>query len=259
MLETTTIESANFVTILIAFGFGGLSFVSPCVLPLLPGYLSLMSGYSVSDLQEGKGSTRRMARVTSLFVLGFTAVFVLWGVFAQRLGSTLNQNWQTITLIAGWVVIVFGMVVLASSFTGTAWIQNILRERKLEIRPSKLGPWAPPVMGFAFGFAWTPCVGPILGSIILVAGSSDTAGDGIILLLAYSAGLGIPFLLSSLAMTKFLGAVRALRKHLRTINVISGVALISFGVLMITNQLFVLSSRVSTILQDLGLDWLAAI
>lgn len=254
-----TLESLGLIPILIAFGFGALSFLSPCVLPLLPGYLSLMSGYSVSDLQDGKASSGRMAKVTLLFIAGFTAVFMAWGAGASVIGSFLRQNARTTSVIAGWVVVVFGSVVLISALFNAAWLQTLVRERKFDIRPSKLGPWAPPVMGVAFGFAWTPCIGPVLGSILTLASQAESATDGMVLLFAYSMGLGIPFLLSAIAMTKAFGAVGMLRRHLKTINVVSGVALIAFGVLMIQNRVFELSIILSEWLQRLGLDWLASI
>lgn len=259
MTDAFAFESLGLVPILIAFGFGALSFVSPCVLPLLPGYLSLMSGYSVSDLQEGKASSGRMARVTLLFILGFTVVFMAWGASASALGGFLRRNQATTSAIAGWIVVVFGLVVLISALFNAPWLQNLVRERKFDIRPSRLGPWAPPVMGVAFGFAWTPCIGPVLGSILTLASQTETVGSGMILLFAYSMGLGIPFLAAAVGMTKAFGAIGVLRRHLRTINVVSGVALVAFGILMIQNRVFELSIIVSDWLQKLGLEWLSAI
>ena len=254
-----SIEGLTLVSLIVAFGFGVLSFVSPCVLPLLPGYLSLMSGYSVSDLQEGKGSTLRMLRVTGLFVLGFTVVFIAWGAAATTLGQFLRQNLRTAGVIAGWVVVVFGIVIVASAVLNLPWLQNMMRERKMEVRPSRLGNWAPPVMGFAFGFAWTPCIGPVLGSILALAAAQETVTEGILLLFAYSMGLGIPFIASGLAMTRLIGAMAFLRKHLRSINTLSGLTLIWFGWLMISNRLFELSNWFVDILERLGLDFLTAI
>lgn len=258
-MESFAIESIGLVPIIVAFAFGALSFVSPCVLPLLPGYLSLMSGYSVGDLQEGNASVGRMARVTGLFVLGFTVVFMAWGAGASAIGEFLRANSRTTSAIAGWVVIVFGVVVLVSALFNAGWLQNLVRERKFDIRPSKLGPWAPPVMGVAFGFAWTPCIGPVLGSILALASQTDTVGAGMVLLFSYSMGLGIPFLLSAVGMTKALGAVKALRRHLKTINVFSGIALIAFGIMMVQNRIFELSIIVSEWLENLGLEWLTSI
>ncbi len=253
------IESLTLVSLVVAFGFGVLSFISPCVLPLLPGYLSLMSGYSVGDLQEGKSSTLRMVRVTGLFVAGFTVVFIAWGAAATSLGQFLRENLRTASTIAGWIVVVFGLVIVASAVLNLPWLQNLVRERKMEIRPSRLGGWAPPVMGFAFGFAWTPCIGPVLGSILALAAAQETVTEGILLLFAYSMGLGIPFIASGVGMTKLFGAMSFLRKHLRTINALSGAALVWFGVLMITNRLFELSNWFVDVLDRFGLDFLTAI
>ena len=138
------------VTIITAFLFGALSFISPCVLPLLPGYLSLMSGYSVSDLQAGNASIGRMLRVTLLFVAGFTAVFVALGASATSLGRWLITNQRVATTIAGWVVIVFGLLIVVLALWNSPALGWMMRERRMEVRPSRLGPWAPPVMGVAF-------------------------------------------------------------------------------------------------------------
>lgn len=247
------------VSIATAFVFGGLSFISPCVLPLLPGYLSLMSGYSVADLQEGKGSPWKMLWVTGLFVAGFTLVFVALGASATSLGGFFRDNLSLATVIAGWVVLAFGVVIVLSAVTNASWLQNLMRERRVDANPSRFGKFAPPVMGVAFGFAWTPCIGPVLGGILAVAATQDTVGQGITLLVAYSLGLGIPFILAGVGMSRAFRAMAFFRKHLRTINVASGAMLAGFGVLMITNQIFRLSVWVSNFMDAIGLDSLTAI
>ncbi len=247
------------VSIFTAFFFGALSFISPCVLPLLPGYLSLMSGYSVADLQEGKGSPWRMAWVTGMFVAGFTVVFVALGASATSLGGFFRDNLSTATVIAGWVVLAFGVIIVASAVTNAGWLQNLMRERRVDANPSRLGKFAPPVMGVAFGFAWTPCIGPVLGGILTLAATQETVGEGMILLLAYSAGLGIPFIAAGVGMSRAFRAMALFRKHLRTINIASGAMLAAFGVLMITNQVFRLSVWVSDFMDAIGLDSLTAI
>ena len=242
-----------------AFVFGALSFVSPCVLPLLPGYLSLMSGYSVADLQEGKASTRRMLRVTLLFVAGFTAVFVAGGAAATSLGGFLARNQNTTQLVAGWLIVIFGVIIVALALSNSKALSFLSRERCLEVRPSRLGGWAPPVMGIAFGFGWTPCIGPVLAAILTLAASQETVGQGMFLLFVYSMGLGIPFILSGIGMTKLLGSLKFLRTHLKSINVMSGLLMVVFGYLFITGRITELSSFITELFIRFGWDRLAEI
>jgi len=225
------------VNVFAAFVFGALSFLSPCVLPLLPGYLSMMSGYSASDLAEGKASVGKMLRVTLLFVAGFTAVFVALGATATSVGKMLNQNQGTITTVAGWLVVGFGVVVAVSALWNPRLLNPFMRERRLEVRPSRLGAWAAPVMGVAFGFGWTPCLGPMLGAILTVAGTQETIAQGMFLLFVYSLGLGVPFVVAGLAMTKAYSAFGWFKRHFTAITVTSGVLLAGFGLLMVTGRL----------------------
>ncbi|MDH3500483.1 MAG: cytochrome c biogenesis protein CcdA [Acidimicrobiia bacterium] len=247
------------VSIITAFVFGAISFVSPCVLPLLPGYLSLMSGYSVSDLQAGNASAVRMLRVTLLFVAGFTVVFVALGASATSLGRWLISNQRVATTVAGWVVVVFGILIVILALWNSPALSWMMRERRVEVRPSKLGPWAPPLMGIAFGFGWTPCIGPVLAGILTAAATQDTVGQGMTLLFFYSLGLGVPFVLAGVGMTKAFGAMAFVRKYLRPINVASGLLLAGFGVLMVTGRLTDLSSWFTEFFIKIGLDGLAEI
>lgn len=247
------------VSIVTAFIFGAISFVSPCVLPLLPGYLSLMSGYSVADLQSGEASAARMLRVTLLFVAGFTIVFVALGASATSLGRWLIRNQTMATAIAGWVVVAFGLLIVAMAVSNSPLLSWFTRERRMDVRPSKLGAWAPPVMGIAFGFGWTPCIGPVLAGILTAAATQETVGQGMLLLLFYSLGLGVPFVAAGVGMTKAFGAVAFMRKYLRPINVASGLLLAGFGVLMVTGQLTDLSSWFTEFFIRIGLDGLAEI
>ena len=247
------------VGILTAFVFGAISFVSPCVLPLLPGYLSLMSGYSVAELETGSPSTSRMVRVTLLFVAGFTVVFVALGAAATALGDFLLHNQRAAQQLAGWVVALFGVVVIVYAAGGFAWLNSLLRDRRFDVRPSRFGQWAAPVMGLAFGFAWTPCIGLVLGPILAMAATQETVLRGMVLLLAYSLGLGVPFVIAGVGTSKAFGAMRFLRGHLRTIEVLSGVLLVGFGFLMITDQLFIISSWMQRVLEGTFLERLANI
>ena len=230
------------VSIIAAFVFGALSFLSPCVMPLLPGYLAMMSGYSVSDVADGQVSTRRMLRVTLLFVAGFSVVFVALGATATALGSSLLRNSIDIARIAGGLVIAAGLFMVISGVWAPKLMMPLMRERRPDVRPSRLGAWAPPVMGMAFGFAWTPCIGPTLGAILTVAGSQSTVPEGMLLLFVYSLGLGVPFVLAGIGIGRLYGTFEWFRRHARTISVASGLLLIAFGVVMVTGTLFRLSS-----------------
>jgi cytochrome c-type biogenesis protein len=247
------------VSLIIAFAFGALSFLSPCVLPLLPGYLSMMSGYSAKDMSEGKASTRKVVQRTTLFVLGFTLVFVLLGAGATAFGSWLLRNQSTATRIAGWFIVLMGLFIAISASWNPRWMMPLMRERRVEVRPSKLGNWAPPLMGVAFGFGWTPCIGPVLAAIFTIAATQDTVAQGMVLLFVYSMGLGIPFLLAALAMTKAFNAFSWFKRHVREINIASGVLLALFGVLMITGNLTRLSTWFIRFLESVGLDSLSSI
>ncbi|WKZ82970.1 MAG: cytochrome c biogenesis protein CcdA [Acidimicrobiia bacterium] len=238
------------VNVIAAFVFGALSFLSPCVLPLLPGYLSMMSGYTAADLAEGKASTRRMLGSTALFVGGFTAVFVALGATATTVGRTLLRNQGTITTIAGWLVIVFGVFIAFSALWNPRLLLPFMRERRVEVRPSRLGPWAAPVMGVAFGFAWTPCIGPTLAAILTVAGTQETVGQGMVLLFVYSMGLGIPFLIASLAITRAYSAFGWFKRHFKAITFASGTLLAGFGVLMVTGRLVALNRWFQQVLPE---------
>lgn len=239
--------------------FGAASFISPCVLPLLPGYLSLMSGFSLSEIAEGKAPTRSVVFSTLLFVAGFTSVFVALGATATSVSSFLLQEQSLFRVIAGWVVIAMGVFIAATALWNPRFLLPLMRERRIEVSPRKLGKAAPPVMGAAFAFGWTPCIGPFLAGAFALAGSSETVGRGMLVLLFYSLGLGIPFLGAALLMTKAFGAFDWLKRNLKPINVASGALLAVFGLLLITNQVTRLSAYAQDFMSWIGLDRLAAI
>jgi len=232
-------EAAYLVQLLIAFGAGIISFISPCVLPLLPGYLSMMSGYSAAQLEQGEVSNRRMTRVILLFILGFTIVFAALGAAATGFGQFLRQNLGAFTRVSGIIIITFGLLMVAMAVSNRGFLAVASQEKRVNVRPSKLGKWAPPVMGAAFGFGWTPCIGPVLTVILATAATQESLGQGVLLLVAYSAGLGVPFLLAGLGLFKFFGK---LKPYLRPINIASGVFLALFGVVMVTGNLGTLSA-----------------
>ena len=232
-------DSALLLQILIAFGGGIISFLSPCVLPLLPGYLSMMSGYSVTEIEEGGASTGRLLRVVLLFIGGFTLVFAAFGATASSIGRFLAANLPTASRVAGGVVVVFGLLMVALAISQRGPLALLNRDARPQVRPSRLGPWAPPVMGAAFAFGWTPCIGPILTVVLTTAATRETLAQGVLLLVAYSLGLGTPFLLSALGLHRFF--LRA-RPHLRPVNIASGLLLATFGMVMLTGNLNRLSS-----------------
>ena len=227
-------DAAFIVQLVVAFGAGVISFISPCVLPLLPGYLSMMSGYSATQLEEGAASPRRMIRVIMLFILGFTIVFAALGAGATAISDVLRQNLSTLTRLAGVVIVAFGLLMVAMAVSNRGFLSTFNQERRVHVRPSRLGKWAPPVMGAAFAFGWSPCIGPVLTVILLTAATQETIAQGILLLVSYSLGLGVPFLLAGLGLFKVFGK---LKPYLRPINIASGLLLAGFGVVMVTGSL----------------------
>ncbi len=240
---------------LAAFGGGMLSFISPCVLPLVPGYLSLMSGVGTTQLAVAtKTDTGKLLRSTLLFVAGFTLVFTAFGAGASALGQALRGEQVLLTRISGVVVIVMGLFL--AGFVSPAALE---RERRFQVSPSRLGSWAPPVMGMAFAFGWTPCIGPVLATVLSTAATSSTLERGVVLLLAYSLGLGVPFVLSGVAFSRLTGVFGFARRHGRLLNVIAGTFLVAFGVLLVTNQVGWLAGRLIDLMEWMGLGFLTRI
>ena len=224
-----------------AFVAGLLSFLSPCVLPLVPGYVSLISGTSVEDLQSPEHRMLRTVMLHSLtFVLGFSVVFIALGAAATGIGQFAAEYHRWLSRIAGIVVIIFGL-----HLTGIWKIKALYADKRLhDVKggASALGSFA---VGFAFAFGWTPCIGPILATILVFAGAQETVLKGIILLAIYSLGLAVPFLLTSLGVDRFLSFYGRFRRHLHTVEVVSGVLLIAIGVLIFLNNLKLLSGYLS--------------
>jgi len=224
-----------------AFVAGILSFLSPCVLPLVPGYVSLISGATVEDLQA---PSQRMLRTVMLhsitFVLGFSVVFIALGAAATGIGQFAAEYHRWLSRIAGIVVIIFGL-----HLTGIWKINALYADKRLhDVKggSSAVGSFA---VGFAFAFGWTPCIGPILATILVFAGAQGTVLKGILLLAIYSLGLAVPFLLTSLGIDRFLAFYGRFRRHLHTVEVVSGVLLIAIGVLIFLNNLKLLSGYLS--------------
>jgi cytochrome c-type biogenesis protein len=243
------------VGFVVAFGGGILSFLSPCVLPLVPAYLSMMSGVSSAELAvTTRPNQRRLLRSTLLFVAGFTAVFAALEATASGLGQTLQSHQRLLNQVAGIVIIAAGLV-----FAGLLRPAWLMRERRWHVAPSRLGEWAAPVMGMAFAFGWTPCIGPVLAAVLSLASDTHTLGRGEAMLVAYSLGLGVPFVIAGVAFGRLTGVLAFARSHLRAINLVSGLLLAGLGVLLLTDNLHVLSTWFSDLLSALGLGRLSTV
>ena len=295
--------------LLVAFGAGMLSFLSPCVLPLVPAYLSMVSGLSAAELAGlerspapaaalpvpvtvggpvaapvgGPGSLgaaappapaaapgptppapeelrrvrSRLLRGILAFIAGFTVVFTILGASASALGRLFLTHQRALETVSGVLIVAFGAVLVAMA-AGLSLPMAVSGERRFAVRPSVLGAWAPPVMGMAFAFAWTPCIGPVLGSVLaLAAGTGGSAAGGIALLLAYSLGLGVPFLLSGLAFGRMTDVLARVRTRLRLVDLVGGAILIGFGLLLLTGNVDIISAHIASWLRDLHLNRLS--
>jgi cytochrome c-type biogenesis protein len=318
---------------LVAFGAGILSFLSPCVLPLVPGYLSMVSGLSAAELSAlghdatGPGSTTqtmdtatttaatdtaltaatatatsaetgaatatatfastaattaaatasatRTARATrrpmltgiGLFVGGFTIVFVALGAAASGIGRVLDAHEIPLAHVSGIVVILLGLLLLLGALPGEWWsrlgagplgfVTRLNGERRFDVRPSALGVWAAPVMGMAFAFAWTPCIGPVLGAVLALASHNGSLSGGVLLLFAYSLGLGVPFVATGLAFERLTEVFARARRTLGVIEVVAALILIVFGILLVTDNVAWVSTQFTNLFDHLGLSRLS--
>ena len=292
--------------LLVAFGAGMLSFLSPCVLPVVPAYLSMVSGLTAAELSvlgngsvpesvpvpvtvggggESDASARyavaatgdearelvagpgpdelrrqrgRLLRGILAFIAGFTVVFTILGASASSIGRLFLTHRHLLESISGLLIVLFGAVLVAMA-AGVALPMALSGERRFVVRPSVLGAWAPPVMGVAFAFAWTPCIGPVLGSVLaLAAGTGGSAIGGIALLLAYSLGLGLPFLLFGLAFGRMTDLVAKVKGRLRIVDLVGGVILMVFGLVLLTHNVDVLSAHISSWMRALHLNRLTS-
>ena len=251
------------VTFFGAFIAGVLSFISPCVLPLIPGYLSFISGVSLEEMRgmpvavatsgsalsapsaagtatvaTGISDTaRRQVIVTSLFfILGFSLVFIALGASASALGQFLMERLTILGKIAGVLLIIFGLHTI-----GVFKIPWLLQEKRVHMQSKPAGMIGAMLVGISFAFGWTPCIGPILAAILAVAAQQDSINQGILLLSVYSLGLAIPFLLTALAINQFFSAFKKIRRHYHTIEIVSGVLMIVVGVLIFTNRFTIIA------------------
>ena len=216
------------IELIIALGAGFISFLSPCVLPLIPGYISYISGSSLNELIEKKNVN---IFPIILFTIGFSTVFIIFGAASTFLGKVLLQNSYELRIVAGLIIIILSLHII-----GLINIKFLNYEKRIQTNTSK-NFFSPILIGMAFAFGWTPCIGPILGSILVLASTEDSLGRGILLLFFYSIGLAIPFILSGYLMQKFLIFSKNFKKNINRILKIGGIILLITGVLIITNQL----------------------
>jgi len=244
------LESVSIVT---AFAFGLLSFISPCVLPIVPGYISFISGVSFDEMQntDNRRTVRKkiLANCTA-FIIGFSVVFIALGASATAVGQFLHDQINIISKVAGVIIIVFGL-----HMTGIFKIPFLNYEKRFSSNAKPIGLLGAFMVGMAFAFGWTPCIGPILAAILAIASQQDTVWKGITLLGFYSLGLGIPFLLTGLSITLFYNVFNKLKRHLHKVEIVGGILLVAVGILIMTNYLTILSgylSRWFPFLNELG-------
>ncbi|MEO5894174.1 MAG: cytochrome c biogenesis protein CcdA [Vicinamibacterales bacterium] len=227
------------VTLLAAFAAGFLSFVSPCVLPLIPGYVSFVSGLTLEEMRGDTAVTnaRRQVLVASLwFVLGFSLVFIALGATASVIGKVILQNQPILSKVAGAILIVLGLHTM-----GVFRLRFLESEKRVHTQSKPRGPLGAVLVGVAFAFGWTPCIGPILGGILTIAGSRETVAEGVQLLAVYSMGLGIPFLLTAMAINQFFAASARIRKYYHAIEIISGALIVVIGLLIFFDQFTIIT------------------
>jgi cytochrome c-type biogenesis protein len=241
------------VTLLAAFGAGLLSFISPCVLPLIPGYLSYISGVSLDEMRgtpragaaavavAAPPAARRRVLLSSLaFILGFSLVFIALGASATAIGHFVSSRLTLLGRIAGAIIILFGLHTM-----GVLRIEWLYQEKRVQTQRKPAGFIGAVLVGIAFAFGWTPCIGPILAGILAIAATRSGVGEGVRLLAAYSLGLAVPFFATALAINRFFGAMSRIRRHYHAIEMVSGGLLVAIGVLIFTNKFTVIAQFLS--------------
>jgi cytochrome c-type biogenesis protein len=238
-------------SVLLAFAAGLVSFLSPCVLPLVPGYLSTVCGLTPDELRGTHGTQLRVVLGRAgLFVLTFSAIFILLGMTATGVGQTLSDHRDTLEKIAGVTIIAMGVLFLLSLF-----VPLLNRDWHVDALMERAGTGGPLVVGAAFALAWTPCVGPALASILGLAATQDTVGKGAFLLAVYSLGLAVPFLITAVAFTRATTAFAFVKRHYALINGVAGALLIGIGILVLTGELFRLNIEAQKALDGWGLNF----
>jgi cytochrome c-type biogenesis protein len=241
-------DPAAGVGIFAALAAGVVSFLSPCVLPLVPGYLSAVTGVSASELDEA--GWRRVLGPSLVFVASFSVIFVLLGLTATGIGSFLDKNKPLLETISGILIIAMGVLFVASLF-----VTRLNREWHVDALLERAGKGGPVVAGAAFAIAWTPCLGPTLGAILSAAAITDSAGRGAFLLAVYSAGLAIPFIVTALAFSQMTTAFAVVKRHYRAIVATGGVVLIAMGILILNDDLTRLNIEAERLFSELGINF----
>ncbi len=234
LIGTEEINLDN-VSIILAFSAGLLSFLSPCVLPLVPAYVSYLTGSAVADINDSKAKLNLLYKSIG-FIIGFTIIFIIMGVSVSSLSKLFTANQSIIRKAGGILIIVFGL-----HTTGILKIKALYREKRLMPFESRNKSASSIFIGMAFATGWTPCIGPILSTILVYAGNMDTIGKGVLLLLIYSLGLAVPFILTAVAIGNFSGFMKRFSKYLPYVSIVSGVLMIIMGILVFKNSLTVLS------------------
>ena len=247
-LASISTDPAAGVGIFAALAAGVVSFLSPCVLPLVPGYLSAVSGVSAAELDSA--GWRRVLGPSLLFVASFSTIFVLGGLTATAVGSALQKNEQLLTKISAALIVAMGVL-----FVLSLYVPRLNREWHVDALLERAGKGGPIVAGAAFSIAWTPCIGPTLGAIYSAAALTGSASHGALLLAFYSAGLAIPFLLTAVAFSRATTAFAVVKRHYQAIVAVGGVILIAMGILIWTEQLTQLNNEAQNWLSSLGIDF----
>ena len=240
-------DAVNGADVPVAFVAGLVSFLSPCVLPLVPGYLSVISGLRVDEIDQA--DWRRVLVPSLLFIASFSTVFILLGLTATALGSTLRDHQELLTDIGAVLLIVMGFLFIAATY-----IDRLNREWHVDALLARAGRGGPIVAGAAFSVAWTPCVGPALGGILTLAGIQGEAGRGAFLLAVYSLGLAVPFLITALAFSRATTAFAVIKRHYRAIVATGGGILIAMGILILSGAFTELNTWAQKVTNELGLN-----
>ena len=226
-------ETSLGLSIVTAFFAGIISFLSPCVLPLVPGYLSIISGVSLDQLKEGDKSLRRSVIFSSImFIIGFSITFIALGAGATAISKAMLVRMPILRKIAGVIIVIFGLHVL-----GIFRINALYQDKRMHHVQTKSGLFGALLLGLVFALGWSPCLGPILAGILALASEQGTVTRGVFLLLVYSMGLGVPFLLTSLGLNRFLSFYTRFKKHFRALEIVSGVLVMAIGILIFTDQM----------------------
>jgi cytochrome c-type biogenesis protein len=248
IIASVSPDPAAGVGVFAALAAGVVSFLSPCVLPLVPGYLSAVSGVSAAELEDA--DWRRVLAPSLLFVASFSAIFIVLGLSATGLGSLVQEHKELLTKVSAALIVAMGVLFVLSLF-----VARLNREWHVEALLTRAGKGGPIVAGAAFAIAWTPCIGPTLGAILTAAALTGSAGHGAFLLAVYSAGLAIPFLLTAIAFSRMTTAFAVVKRHYQAIVATGGVILIAMGVLIWTNELTVLNAEAQSWFSGMGLDF----